>query len=368
MRLKIKGEEEKLKSCIGENKGYQLQEIKIHVTKKCNSSCIMCDGGEKDPIDLITREEIRETVRQAKVLGLKRVKLFGGEPTLRKDLTGIVQDCTSEGVDSHITSNGLLIDKDLARNLISSGLGGITISLDSVNPEEYFLIRGTNSYYGVVGAIDNLKEERNRQHSSLRLQVNSVIMSRNYRSLADLVKFCIDKEVDGLSLSPITPDSPFHGRKVKNLSLLFLSEEQIREYNQRSVPEGIGAGIIDKFGLSPERLFIFGTTSEEISRASKGLYVNHLIKNTICLKPWYFANINEKGDFIPCNHVKEANEFPIGNIRESSVQELWDSKKFKEFRMKSKPIQYPSCRFCCYSHALDNFNFNLEYGLGVKNE
>jgi MoaA/NifB/PqqE/SkfB family radical SAM enzyme len=369
MGLRIRtGEMDKFKECMGNNCGYELQEIKVYLTKTCNSRCIMCAGGDDtDTASEITREELGRIIGESKQLGLRRVKLFGGEPTLRKDLSDIISDCTSLGIESQLTSNGLLINAQKASELVSAGLGGLVLSIDSVYPGLNDYIRGVEgSYERVIGALKAVDSERRKQKTRLRIHVNSVVMRLNYFQLPKLVRFCLENKVDGLSLNPVTPNPRLNSR-AKDISLLFPSEGDISIYNEEVVPEVLSMGVAEKFGLTESYLYFFGQDKRSLSNATRGYFVERFLNGCTCLKPWYYANINQKGEMIGCKHLQNCEEYAIiGSLRKQSVNELWNSDRYRNFRAKCKdPLHYfQDCISCCYPYAVTNSEINIRLNNG----
>jgi cyclic pyranopterin phosphate synthase len=95
--------------------------------------------------------EIAEILRIAAKFEIRSVKFTGGEPLLRPDLLEIVQSVPA-GMESSLTTNGTLL-ADLADGLKSSGLRRVNVSLDSLNPETYKKITGTDKLSDVLDGI-----------------------------------------------------------------------------------------------------------------------------------------------------------------------------------------------------------------------
>ncbi len=116
--------------------------MRISITDRCNLRCIYCMPSEGiKPIehkDILGYEEIIRIVRIAAGLGVRKIRLTGGEPLIRKDLPYLVSSINSiEGIeDISLTTNGLLLKK-YARSLALAGLRRVNVSLDSLSPERY---------------------------------------------------------------------------------------------------------------------------------------------------------------------------------------------------------------------------------------
>jgi cyclic pyranopterin phosphate synthase len=129
-----------------------VSNIRVSLTPKCNLSCIYCHKeGEKSPKDQLSAEDIAEILRVAAKFEIRSVKFTGGEPLLRPDLVKIVQSVPA-GMESSLTTNGTLL-ADLARDLKTSGLRRVNVSIDSLNSETYKKITGTDRLSDVLDGI-----------------------------------------------------------------------------------------------------------------------------------------------------------------------------------------------------------------------
>ena len=116
--------------------------LRLAVNEKCNLRCAYCmpeDGLALSPdADLLTTDEIARIVGVAAACGVRKIRLTGGEPLLRRDLVDIVRaTAATPGIESvHLTTNGLLLERHLDA-LRDAGLTGINISLDSLDPARF---------------------------------------------------------------------------------------------------------------------------------------------------------------------------------------------------------------------------------------
>ncbi len=133
--------------------------LRLSLTKKCNFSCSYClPNGyvETHKCVPITLNEIRNLAIGFKELGIKKIRLTGGEPTLRADILDIVKILKQEiGIDEvALTTNGYRLNK-LVDALKRSGLDTINISLDSLNSENFQKICGSKKHKEILLAIQD---------------------------------------------------------------------------------------------------------------------------------------------------------------------------------------------------------------------
>ena len=122
--------------------GRPTEDLRISLTQRCNLTCVFCHMEGQPPSDLeLTPEEFERCVIAAKEVGVERVKLTGGEPTLRTDLVEIVRRIAPHVTELSMTTNGIRL-AELARPLAEAGLERVNISLPSAVPETYRALTG----------------------------------------------------------------------------------------------------------------------------------------------------------------------------------------------------------------------------------
>jgi len=117
----------------------EIDYLRISLTDHCNLRCVYCMpllGTYAPPEHLLDADEIARVARAAAAVGFRKIRLTGGEPTLRRDLVEIVARVSAiPGIeDVALTTNGLLLPK-LAPELRAAGLRRVNIHVDSLHPE-----------------------------------------------------------------------------------------------------------------------------------------------------------------------------------------------------------------------------------------
>ncbi len=122
--------------------GREIDYLRVSVIDSCNLKCFYCvpDSGSCSPnlSEVMSLEEILKIIKAVAALGIKKVRLTGGEPLVRKDIVEMVSKISDiQGItDISLTTNGILLRK-LAPVLKKAGLNRVNISLDSLNPENF---------------------------------------------------------------------------------------------------------------------------------------------------------------------------------------------------------------------------------------
>ena len=181
--------------------GRQIDYVRISVTDRCNLRCVYCmpDSGVQSLAhgDILTFEEIERCVRALAKLGVKHVRVTGGEPMVRRDCLGLVSRIHGvEGIETiAMTTNGLLLAGRVAEAK-EAGLDSLNVSLDTLDPLRYERItRG-----GRIGDVLSVIDEAVRL--GLRVKVNAVPV----RGL---------NEGDLTGLAALAKDRPIHVRFIE---------------------------------------------------------------------------------------------------------------------------------------------------------
>ena len=141
--------------------GRPLRDLRVSVTDRCNFRCRYCMPREEfgkghdflPKTEILTYEEIRNFVKACKPLGLRKVRITGGEPLLRQDIHHLVRQLSSMEMEVALTTNGSLLENNAA-NLAESGLSRVTISLDAIDQEVHSKI--TDSKVPVTDILDGI--------------------------------------------------------------------------------------------------------------------------------------------------------------------------------------------------------------------
>jgi cyclic pyranopterin phosphate synthase len=160
---------------LADKYGRPITEVRISVTDRCNFRCVYCRSANHDherPHDgLLAWEELERVVRVLLGLGIRKVRITGGEPLVRPGVEEFIAQLAALGVaDLSMTTNGHLL-AERSDALLAAGLGRVNISLDTLLPERFEQITRTRSFDRVMDGI------RRAQASRLRpVKVNAVLV------------------------------------------------------------------------------------------------------------------------------------------------------------------------------------------------
>lgn len=146
-----------------------LRDLRISVTDRCNFRCVYCmprhifgsDYRFLPKQQLLSYEEIERTARLFAALGVRKLRITGGEPLIREALETLICKLAkiADIEDLNLTTNGALLTADRARSLVDAGLQRITISLDSIEDQSFAAMNGIGTTVSpILQAIEHAHE------------------------------------------------------------------------------------------------------------------------------------------------------------------------------------------------------------------
>jgi cyclic pyranopterin phosphate synthase len=142
--------------------GRLIGDLRVSVTDRCNFRCQYCMPADGLPwlqrTELLTFEEIERVVRTLVPLGVRSVRLTGGEPLVRRELPKLITMLSAiDGLeDLSLTTNGYLLER-MAGELVDAGLERINVSLDSLSRDRFFQITRRDSLPQVIRGLETLE-------------------------------------------------------------------------------------------------------------------------------------------------------------------------------------------------------------------
>ncbi len=193
--------------------GRTISYLRLSITDRCNYRCVYCSPAKAPRADL-DRAQIRRLLGAFAALGVRRVRLTGGEPLWRADVVAIAADAAAlPGVDEVcVTTNGTNL-APLARPLRAAGVRKINVSLDSLDPGRFAAITQGGRVEEVVAGI-----EAALSAGIPEVAVNAVVLRGvNEGDAAPLVRWCWERGVTPrfIELMPFAGGVPVPTREVQ---------------------------------------------------------------------------------------------------------------------------------------------------------
>jgi cyclic pyranopterin phosphate synthase len=189
---------------LADRRGRQVRDLRISVTDRCNFRCVYCMPrevfGHDYPFlprrELLSFEEILRVARLFVERGVRKIRITGGEPLLRKDVERLIEMLAGlPGVEVTLTTNGVLLPK-LAQRLKDAGLHRVTVSLDAL--DDALFRRMNDADYPVEKVLEGIEAARSVGLGPIK--VNMVVkrgtndcdieaMARHFRHSGHILRF-----------------------------------------------------------------------------------------------------------------------------------------------------------------------------------
>ncbi len=311
-----------------------LRSIKIKIISNCNLRCEMCRYWQiaKKQLD---KEVVFSILDHSVALGSKKVHFSGGEVTLHQDLNEIIAHAAGLGMRVNLTSNGIAMNKQRAKDWIAAGLRSASFSIDGTNAKIHDKIRGVEgAFKKTVKAVQILKRETLRNKTKLKIRINSVLSKQNYAELPGLI------ELGGrLGVVDVIP-MPIDGKKVPRPSV-----EEIERFNRDIAPQCLE--LRKKYGMpiNAERIYPFGRQEFQLEMSSVGQYAHGYYDTNRCYAPWLHAFVSHDGDVYACCMTRQRMD-SLGNANEMTMTEIFHGEKYQAFRKQMLKDRLPICGNC----------------------
>ncbi len=301
---------------------YKPTVISWNITQTCNLRCPHCylAAGAPASHELSTTEGF-ELIDQLKALGTHLLILTGGEPLMRRDLFTLARYAAERGLMVVLGTNGTLLNEKTAEKLKASGVQGVGVSLDSLDPEKHDAFRGLRgAWRKAVRAIEICMQQ------GLEVAVQTSVLPMNYAEISRLLDFAYQKGVwafnayflvctgRGERLTDITPQQ-------YEALLNSLIEAQAR-YPKMLVRAKCAPHVKR---LSYKRL------SDGEPKGGIGL-----LTSAGCPGGTSYLRIGPEGDVTPCPYLP----FVLGNVRHATLREIWENseilRKLRAFEFQGR--------------------------------
>lgn len=318
--------------------------IALFVTARCNAKCAMCNisgmlnDGARSDMPLQNIEKLLDDVARYK----PSIILFGGEPSIRKDIKDIVRAVKKRGLGVGMFTNGIMLSADAVDGLVKEGLDYIAFSLQGPKEVHDRILAVPGAYDKMVNSI---KLFANKKPRDTKVVIHATICEYNVNHLKDIAKFALDLGVDLVRFGhPTFYSAEEEKRFTAALSKTFKDASGIKAASYiydirgkediyiRKIKE-LKDEFRDKISFTPE------LGSDEL----KGWYSPDFHSKRKCLFVWRGLFIHPNGDAYPCESVS----YKMGNVLEEGFDSVWNGARYKEFRRAIRRGLLPACARCC---------------------
>ena len=212
--------------------GRTIDYVRISVTDRCDFRCVYCMDEKMQFLPrarVLTLEEIALIAKAFSELGVKKIRLTGGEPLVRKNVLGLIEELGQlESLEElTLTTNGSKLEH-MSAPIRHSGIKRINVSLDSLDENRFKAMTRTGQLQTVLRGIESAREAGFK-----RIKLNSVILkNRNDDEVLPLVKFAVEKDLD----ISFIEEMPLGVIGDHDRAELYCSSDEIRDKISRSFP------------------------------------------------------------------------------------------------------------------------------------
>ena len=226
---------------VTDNFGRRIEYLRISLTDRCNLRCVYCMPEEGVPYEdldnVLSFDEIERVVRVLASAGLKKVRLTGGEPLVRRGVAGLAERLNAiPGIgEVTLTTNGILLPRD-AEDLYRAGIRRVNISMDTLKPERFVTIARRPEYARAWAGVESAIAA-----GFSPIKLNCVVM-----------RGVNDDEI--LDFARLTFDQPFAVRFLEYMPIGIVSppEWRARYYSNEEVVATLRAAFPDLYTLSDD--------------------------------------------------------------------------------------------------------------------
>jgi len=262
--------------------------VQYAVTKKCNLNCAICNSNlSRDDETDLPLSEIKRLAIILKNIQVSNLVLTGGEPFIRKDIIEIAKIFKTSGLEVRFQTNGFLITPELIIELRKLDTSGITISLDSLDPEiQDRLTNFKNSHEKIFKAL-SLMTQYSSQTKNISA-INTVVSKLNIEELPTLAKFASRL---GLFISFI----PIHSTQANSHFIIRKNNAEL-EFLEKDF------SVIDRVYSELIRMKNQGYLIYNSSRFLRETpdYLKYRRIHWRCESPYLYFAISPSGHFLPC--------------------------------------------------------------------
>jgi len=304
--------------------------VQIDPTNRCNNDCIACwcnsplltdkaPSGEQKT-QALSFSLIVSLLDELAEIGVREIYIAGGgEPFCHPDIKDILRAVKRRGMIANVNTNFTLINEDMVRFLVETGIDFMTVSIWAGAPETYALLHPNKTEETFHQIRRNLTLLNQIKQGAPKTKVYHVLSTLNAHEFLKMVDFARETKSDAVEFTILDtiPD--------RTDRLLLTKEQQTLLYEQAL------ALVSDPSRAGHVHLFKFDQFLRRISgdQTLSGEHDKNIIDSIPCTVGWCFARVMADGNVNAC---LKAHRMPVGNLHENSFLKIWNGAKQAEFR------------------------------------
>lgn len=316
--------------------------IEISPTGSCNHRCTFCatDFMEYRPRNLDSRI-LFERLTELGSMGVKSIMYAGeGEPLLHHDIGGIIQHTRSVGIDVAMTTNGVLLDPEIARQILPS-MSWIKVSIDAGTPETYSSVHRTKP--------EDFKQVLNNIAAAARLVLingwdctvgaQAILLPENIGEMELLAGHCRDAGARYLVIKPYSQHLKSHNCRYENIDYA-----PYMELHEK----------LERFNDSNFSVIFRAHTFSKLQQSERGY--------ERCLALPFWSYIDSAGNVWGCSSHMGDDRFLYGNITAKGFRDIWDGpERQRSLDFVASELNLEGCRMNCRMDEINRYLWELTH-------
>lgn len=333
------------------------QIITFEPTDRCAGRCIMCNSWKNSVGDVLDPIDCENVIDAARDLGTYHINFAGGDPLLYPHVFSLIERAKRYGIETAIITMGTMLNSQNAKRIVNSGIDIVRFSLDAPDQELHDSIRGVHSAYkrGVNGINLLLGLRNNMGAEKPKVVVNMTVLRKNVELIPEMVSFCNRLGVDELTFGLVIQTTDDVANKTNQRFEQDVCSSQFQENDQENLLLTVDqVKVVKKIFrdlLNEGTPLVTNARSvlqmlERTEGVVKGKYLEHLFseEKLFCPYPSSRLVISADGNVYPCSPIR----YRLGNIKEESLQDIWNGSQRKRFRGIMANGGWPDiCYMCC---------------------
>lgn len=322
-------------------KGERPVIVHMRLTSRCNMSCKHCDiWREKRTEKELSSEDWGLIIdKMHGWLGSFWLELAGGEMFLRKDLPDIIRHAKKKGIDANITTNAMLIDHEVADQIVEAGLQSLSVSLDGVKPETHNFLRNNDKAFDILMQnVLYVDEQRKKKGKRMNINIATVINDTNLDELEDIVMLTEKDLFSSVTFQAL--DNNFHAQYDPQ----WYEASEFWPKEPRRLKRAL-----DKLIEMKREGFRINNDIDQLAKLKQYFSdPGNIVSTHICDTGDMNFIINEYGKVLLCWNME-----PVGDILEEDPQAIWKNglaeKRRGQIRQCDWTCRILNCNFDVYT-------------------
>lgn len=320
----------------------------LFLTYRCTCRCISCSMWKReetiDPKEEMSLMDWKRCIDMISERGIEDIELFGGDALLRKDvLVPLIKYIHSKGIHTNLPTNGNLLDREMAFELVNSGLDDIYISIDAIG-ELHDRMRGVKGTFDrAKKGIQYLIEARGNKKTP-EIICNCTISSLNVEHFEEVITFTKESGMDSVHLEYV---GEIDEESIKNSEINGVIPEPyyIPQKNSLYLNKEQAIFLKEKLAKIREISKMTGIwiTSKNIDMLTIDNLINGVFSNKRCYICRYLIAVDPFGNIMPCPFF---NNYTIGNIKNEDLCSIWDNRSHQDFMKLQAQKKIAICTRC----------------------